>query len=156
MSDAPVRLAVMGAGLIGRRHIEHILAEPTVALHSIIDPSPEAKALAAQRGWRWQAGFNGSDPEKPDGVIVATPNAMHVEHGLAVIAAGIPVLIEKPLADSVEGAERLVAAAEEAGVPMAVGHHRRHNPIIARAKAKIAAANWAHSSPCMASSGSRS
>lgn len=139
MSYAPVRLAVMGAGLIGRRHIEHILAEPAAALHSIIDPSPEAQALAVRRGWRWQPAFNNSDPEKPDGVIVATPNAMHVEHGLAVIEAGIPALVEKPLADSVAGAEKLVTAAEKAGVPLAVGHHRRHNPIIARAKAKIEA-----------------
>jgi len=137
--ESPVRLAVMGAGLIGRRHIEHILAEPSAVLHSIIDPAPEARALAAERGWRWQAGFDGSDPEKADGVIVATPNAMHVAHGLAAIEAGIPVLIEKPLADTLEGAERLVEAAEQAGVPLAVGHHRRHNPIIMRARAKIAA-----------------
>ncbi|MCU0818850.1 MAG: Gfo/Idh/MocA family oxidoreductase [Beijerinckiaceae bacterium] len=139
MSANPVRLAVMGAGLIGRRHIEHILAEPMAALQSVIDPSAEAQALAAERGWRWQPGFDGAGPDKPDGVIVATPNAMHVEHGLTAIASGIPVLIEKPLADSVEGAEKLVAAAEKAGVPLAVGHHRRHNPIIARAKARIAA-----------------
>ncbi len=139
MSKAPVRLAVMGAGLIGRRHIEHILGEPQAALHCIIDPSPVAQALAGERGWRWHPGFDGFGPDKPDGVIVATPNAMHVAHGLAAIAAGIPVLVEKPLADTVEGAEKLVAAAEKAGVPLAVGHHRRHNPIIARAKAKIAA-----------------
>lgn len=139
MSKAPVRLAVMGAGLIGRRHIEHILAEPTATLHSVIDPSPEAQALAAERGWRWHPGFDGSGPDQPDGVIVATPNAMHVAHGLAAIAAGLPVLVEKPLADTVEGAEKLVTAADKAGVPLAVGHHRRHNPIIARAKAKIAA-----------------
>ncbi|MCA3622849.1 MAG: Gfo/Idh/MocA family oxidoreductase [Methylobacterium sp.] len=139
VSEAPVRLAVMGAGLIGRRHIEHILAAPSAALHSIIDPSPEARALAAERGWRWQAGFDGSGPDQPDGVIVATPNAMHVAHGLAVIEAGIPVLVEKPLADTVSGAEELVAAAKKAGVPLAVGHHRRHNPIITRARAKIAA-----------------
>jgi predicted dehydrogenase len=139
MKAAPVRLAVMGAGLIGRRHIEHILAEPTAALHSVIDPSPEAQSLASERDWPWQATFDAAGAEKPDGVIVATPNAMHVAHGLAVIEAGIPVLVEKPLADSVAGAERLVAAAERVGVPLAVGHHRRHNPIIARAKARITA-----------------
>lgn len=138
MSTAPVRLAVMGAGLIGRRHIEHILAEPMATLHSVIDPSPQAQALAAEGGWRWQEAFDLSQSDKPEGVIIATPNAMHVAHGLTAIAAGIPVLIEKPLADTLSGAERLVAAAEKAGVPLAVGHHRRHNPIIARAKAKIA------------------
>ncbi|MCA3648430.1 MAG: Gfo/Idh/MocA family oxidoreductase, partial [Methylobacterium sp.] len=132
--ESPVRLAVMGAGLIGRRHIEHILAEPSAVLHSIIDPAPDARALAAERGWRWQAGFDGSDPEKADGLIVATPNAMHLAHGLAAIEAGIPVLIEKPLADTLSGAEQLVVASEKAGVPLPVGHHRRHNPIITRAR----------------------
>jgi predicted dehydrogenase len=75
--------------------------------------------------------------DRPDGVIVATPNQLHVEHGLACISAGIPVLIEKPISSDVRSAERLVREAEAADVPILVGHHRRHNPIIASAKARI-------------------
>lgn len=135
MSKAPVQLAVMGAGLIGRRHVEHILAGPEAALHSIIDPSEDARAFASNRGLRWHPDLSSAIRDgKPDGLIIATPNAMHVEHGLAGIEAGLPLLVEKPLATDMPGAERLVRAAEKAGVPLAVGHHRRHNPLVLKAK----------------------
>jgi len=138
MSANPVHIAVMGAGLIGRRHVEHILAAPQAALHSIIDPSDDARAFAQNRGLRWHPDLDAALQDgKPDGLIIATPNAMHVEHGLAAIAAGLPVLVEKPLATELAGAERLVFAATKAGIPLAVGHHRRHNPLILRAKKLI-------------------
>lgn len=136
----PVNIAVLGAGLIGKRHCEHILAEPDAALAAVVDPSPAARDLAAKWAVPWFSDLAGLlATSKPDGILVATPNALHVENGLAAIAAGIPVLVEKPLADSLEGAERLVMAAEKAGVPLLVGHHRRHNPMIQRAKEIIAA-----------------
>ncbi len=136
---APVRLAVLGAGLIGKRHAAHIRAETETVLAAIVDPLPEARAYAGRLGARWfpdMAAMLAAD--KPDGIIVATPNTLHVEHGLAAIEAGVPVLVEKPLADTLGGAERLVAAAEAKGVPLAVGHHRRHNPMIANAREIIA------------------
>jgi hypothetical protein len=70
------------------------------------------------------------DSARPDGAIVATPNALHVSVALEFVSAGIPVLVEKPIADRVEQARRLSDAAEKAGVRLLVGHHRRHNPII--------------------------
>lgn len=132
---SPVRIAVLGAGLIGRRHVEHVAACPDAVLAAIADPTSAARELADTHGVPWFADIGGLiETGRPDGVIVATPNALHVEHALAAIAAGIPVLVEKPLADTLEGAERLVAAAEAAGVPLAVGHHRRHNPMISEAR----------------------
>ena len=74
---------------------------------------------------------------RPDGLIVATPNGLHVENGLAAVAAGIPVLVEKPLADDVASGLSLVEAAERAGVALLVGHHRRHNPMIQTAKTMV-------------------
>jgi predicted dehydrogenase len=67
-------------------------------------------------------------------VIIATPNQLHVQHGLDAVAAGLPVLVEKPIADDVASAVRLVEAAEQARVPLLVGHHRRYNPMIRKAK----------------------
>jgi predicted dehydrogenase len=75
--------------------------------------------------------------ERPEGMIVATPNQMHVTNGMDCIAAGIPALVEKPIADDIAAAEALVDAAERSRVALLTGHHRRHNPMIQRAKAEI-------------------
>jgi predicted dehydrogenase len=136
----PLTLAVMGAGLIGRQHIAIIMSEPTVRLTAIVDPDPGARDLAERHAVRWFPDLPAMlEATRPDGVIVATPNQLHVEHGLACVSAGIPVLVEKPIADSVDAARALVEAAERYGVPLLVGHHRRHNPLITAAREAIAA-----------------
>lgn len=134
----PIAIAVAGAGQIGRRHIEHIRAVDGAVLSGIVDPAPAAKELAASLDVPWHPTIAALiATAKPDGLIIATPNQLHVANGLDAIAAGIPALIEKPIADDVAGAGRLVAAAEAAGVALLIGHHRRHNPMIGRAKAII-------------------
>jgi predicted dehydrogenase len=138
MTDHPVRLAVIGAGAIGRRHIEHVLAEDCAELIAIVDPAPEAQALAAGKSVAWYPDFaTMMTREPPDGVIIATPNRMHVAYGLEAVDAGLPALIEKPIADDVAAATRLVEAAEKAGVDLLIGHHRRHNPLVQAAKCAI-------------------
>lgn len=134
----PVKLAVVGAGLIGRRHIEHVIAAPEAQLAAIVDPAPAGRDLAAAKDVPWHPNFTAMlAVAKPDGVIVATPNQLHMAHGLEAIAAGVPALIEKPIADDVASARHLVEAAERAGVKILVGHHRRHNTMIQKAKAII-------------------
>ncbi|AWN45965.1 oxidoreductase [Methylobacterium terrae] len=129
-----VRIAVAGAGLIGRRHIEEIAANPGARLSAIVDPGPDAAAIAGREGVPLYATLEACfAADRPDGVVLATPNRLHVPQGLACIAAGIPVLIEKPLAHDLEEGERLVAAAEAAGARVLVGHHRQHSPILRRA-----------------------
>lgn len=131
---APVRLAVLGAGLIGKRHVAQVAASREADLLAVVDPLPSADALAQAHGVPWFASL--ADllrSARPDGVIIATPNRLHVENGLEAVAAGIPALVEKPIADDVGDATRLVEAAERAGVPLLVGHHRRHNPMMKRA-----------------------
>jgi predicted dehydrogenase len=136
--DNPVRLAVLGAGLIGKRHIEHIIAEPRTELHAIVDPSPAGKEVASAKGANWYPNFTAMiSSGRPDGVIIATPNQMHLSNGLEAVTFGIPALIEKPIADDIDAGIKLVEAAEKAGVPLLTGHHRRHNPTIQRAKAII-------------------
>lgn len=137
-SLAPVAVSVVGAGLIGARHVAHVAAEPTTRLHSVVDPTQAGRALAAAHAVPWFPDIAAMlAAGKPDAAIVATPNRLHVEHGLALIAAGVCALVEKPLADDLASGARLVAAAERAGVALLTGHHRRHNPLIARAKALI-------------------
>jgi predicted dehydrogenase len=136
--NPPVKLAVQGAGLIGKRHIEHVLSQPDAELAAIVDPSPATRALADEKRVRWFPSFAAMIAEaRPEGVIIATPNQMHVDNGLESIAAGVPALVEKPLADDVTAATRLVEAAEAAGVALLTGHHRRHNPLMRQAKEAI-------------------
>lgn len=131
----PVKLAVIGAGLIGRRHAEHVAAEPRAVLSAVVDPTPAGRAVAAALDAPWFSSLAEMlSADRPDGVIIATPNQLHVRNGLEAIEAGIPAIVEKPLADDLAEGERLVAAAEKAGVPLLTGHHRRYNPMIRKAK----------------------
>ena len=135
----PLRIAVIGAGLIGARHAAHVAAGAQTRLACVVDPTPAGEAVAQAHGAPWRAEIGAAlAQDRPDGVIVATPNRLHVEHALAAIAAGAPALVEKPIADDAASARRLVEAAERAGVALLIGHHRRHNPLIQRAKAIIA------------------
>jgi predicted dehydrogenase len=134
-----VRIAVAGAGLIGRRHIEEIQKCGSTEPAAIVDPVPAGAELASRVGVPvypsltelFAAGH-------PDGVILATPNQMHVQGGLECVEAGVPVIVEKPIGHTVEDATRLVEAAEAAKVPLLTGHHRQYSPIMARAREVIA------------------
>jgi predicted dehydrogenase len=129
-----VRIAVAGAGLIGLRHIEEIGNSRSAVLAAIVDVSPKAAAVARGAGVPLFASLAELFGQaRPDGVIVATPNQLHVEQGLECIAAGVPALIEKPVAHSLHEGIRLCEAAERAGARMLVGHHRRHSPILHKA-----------------------
>lgn len=131
-------IAVIGAGLIGRKHVALVAAE--AALDAIVDPSEAAHALAEEHGVPWYPDLaEWLSDTRAAGAVIATPNQLHVDQGLACIEAGMPVLIEKPIADTSEGAAKLVEASDRTGVPVLVGHHRRHNPLIAAAKSALEA-----------------
>jgi predicted dehydrogenase len=135
MTINPPRIAVAGAGLIGTRHVEEVAGGAYSTLASIIDPGPAAPELAEKFSvplYRSLAELFAAD--KPDGVILATPNQLHVDGGLECVAAGVPVIVEKPIGDTVEGATRLVEAGEAAGVPVLTGHHRNYSPVMAKAR----------------------
>jgi len=130
-----LQVAVAGAGLIGRRHIDLVRADERCSLAAIVDPAAPAAELARDLGVPWHRSLEELfEQNRPDAVILATPNRLHVEQGLAAVEARVPVLVEKPVADDVAEAWRLVVAAEESGVPLLVGHHRRHNMLLAAAR----------------------
>ncbi|MGB5557907.1 MAG: Gfo/Idh/MocA family oxidoreductase [Paracoccaceae bacterium] len=133
-----VRIAVAGAGLIGRRHAEAVSAAKGVTLAAIVDPGEVGAEVAdLYRVPHLRSLTDLIETTRPDGIILATPNQVHVENALECIAAGLPALVEKPLAIDLDGAERIVAAGKAANVRLLTGHHRRHNPLIARAKTVI-------------------
>ncbi len=128
-----VRIAVVGAGLIGRRHIE--IASALASLDAIVDPDPDAADIAAAKGTEWHADFaTYLGQRRPDGVIIATPNGCHLAQGKLCVDAGLPVLIEKPLAENAADAVSLARHADSRGGRILVGHHRRHSLIAQAAK----------------------
>ena len=131
-------MAVVGYGLVGRRHVDVIIRSPKAELAAIVDTSPANKAAAMDHGVPVYADLvEMINTESPDGVILATPTPLHIEQGLACIGAGCPTLIEKPIAVSSNEARLLTDAADKAGVPLLVGHHRRHNGMVQAAKSAI-------------------
>ena len=132
------RMAVVGYGLVGRRHVDVIIRSPKAELAAIVDTSPANKAAASDNGVPVYADLvEMINAESPDGVILATPTPLHIEQGLTCIAAGCPTLIEKPIAVTANDARLLTDAADKAGVPLLVGHHRRHNGMVQAAKSAL-------------------
>ncbi|WP_162652532.1 Gfo/Idh/MocA family oxidoreductase [Lentilitoribacter sp. Alg239-R112] len=129
-----VNLVVVGLGLVGRRHADAIKRLKGVRLTGIVEPNLTSEDIYDEYGVPCFASLADLFAlSKPDGVIVATPTPSHVELGLEIISNGCAALIEKPLAVSSVEAENLVKFAMEKQVPLLVGHHRRHNPLIKKA-----------------------
>ncbi len=136
-------LAVVGAGLIGRRHIELMAANPQTRLSAVVDPAPAATAFAASLN---VPHFNSladmfaqQRTLKTDGVILATPNHLHVPGALTCAQHDVPALIEKPVADTLASGKQLLDALDAltSNVPMLVGHHRRHSSTLQAARQAI-------------------
>lgn len=131
-----LRIALIGAGVMGRQHAACLAHNPDTELVAISDPF--SSHLADELGLPSFADHRQMlDSIKVDAVIIANPNDLHVSTALDCIAAGLPVLLEKPVGTSVEEVQALVAAEAEKGATVLVGHHRRHNPITYQAKAII-------------------
>ena len=133
--EAPVRIAVVGAGFIGRRHIGSLKSQAGFDPVGAADPAPGSDVYLQQLQIPHFADYRKMlDSIRPEGVIAATPNVLHEEVALACIERKIPVLIEKPIAHTVESAVKICDAAKAGGVSVLVGHHRRHNPLMRAAR----------------------
>ncbi|MFC7557310.1 Gfo/Idh/MocA family protein [Pseudoroseomonas wenyumeiae] len=107
-------------------------------LAAIVDPTEAGAKLAAEAGVPHFADADTMlDAIRPDGAVIATPNALHVTGIRACLSRGVAALVEKPLADDLSQALTVAEEAEKAGVPLLVGHYRRHNPILGEARAMI-------------------
>ena len=137
MSGKP-RVAVVGAGLIGRRHIACILHSPSCELAAVVDSDVGAEKIASESGAAYFVSLEDLlSNALPDGIILATPNKMHVEQGLLCLEANITTLIEKPVASTVQEGLGLLEAEKMSSAQILVGHHRAHSPIMREARAVI-------------------
>jgi len=118
---------LVGAGLVGAIHARNLGTHPSAALRWVVDvDASRAQAIAQWSGARADTTLDAmlADP-RVEVVIVASSTGAHEAQALACLAAGKALLCEKPLADSLEGGQRVLAAARAAGVPAAVGFNRR-------------------------------
>lgn len=129
---APLRVGLAGLGSMGRNHLRHLAARETCTLAAVADPADDLVADAVAK--TGAAGF--ADPLAMiadgglDAVVVASPTTTHAAIAAAAIERGLPLLVEKPLAATVEEGIALVAAARAKGVPLQVGHVERFNPAV--------------------------
>jgi predicted dehydrogenase len=134
----PVRLGIVGTGAIGRLHATLTRGVGDVALVGLSGLDGGAEALAARLGVPLHTDYRELIDRGVDGVIVATPNQLHLEVGAFFARHGVHLLVEKPIADTVVAGKELCAVAAHHGVHLLVGQHRRYNNLVKAAAAVVA------------------
>ncbi len=126
-----LRAGVFGLGALGRHHTRILGDLPGVERVGVFDTREEtARAVAAEFGARLFPSFESLAGEI-DVAVLATPTVSHAELGCDLLGRGVHLLVEKPIAASLEEADRLIAAAGAAGRALQVGHVEFHNPAVA-------------------------
>ena len=126
------RILVVGGGLIGIRHVQAVQAHPDCEMVGLVDPDTKIKTDVAR--------YNAMNDVKShvDGVILATPTHLHASHGIEAAKRGWHMLIEKPVAGTLQEAKHLDAALRGAKVRSLVGHHRRYHASVQHLRAALA------------------
>jgi predicted dehydrogenase len=123
-----IRMAVVGCGHLGTIHARLLAAREDVEFVAVVDPSAQARAKVAESHGCMAL----AEPEEliglVDAAVVATPTGLHAATSLPLLAAGLDLLIEKPIAAGVEDARAIVTTARRHGRVVAVGHVERFNP----------------------------
>jgi len=134
-----IGVGVIGVGLMGRRHAENVARVGGAKLLAVYDASASvgervARALGATSCASVDAllAYSGVDA-----VVIASPAHMHEEHALAALAAGKDVLLEKPIAPTLDAADRILAAASASAARLQIGFMRRYDPAYAEASSVV-------------------
>jgi predicted dehydrogenase len=127
-----MRVAVIGVGHFGRNHARIYASMPDVELVAVADPDRERRDIIAEQ-YGARAVASHEDVGEVDAVSVAVPTVKHADIACWFLERGIPVLVEKPLADSVANATRIVDAARANKTFVGVGHVERFNPVVVAA-----------------------
>jgi predicted dehydrogenase len=132
--SSPLRVGVVGVGHLGRHHARILSSLAGVELVAVADTNHgRAREIAAAVGTK--PVFDARDlVDHVDAVTVAVPTDQHHEIAMSFLEAGIPVLVEKPMARTLAEADAMIAAAARAGVVLAVGHTERFNPAVEAAR----------------------
>ncbi len=134
----PIQIAVVGAGTIGLAHINAIVNTPGIQLNAIVDTAENVADLEVKFGVPVLKSLEELFRLKPpNGVVLATPNQLHVEQALFCLEKNVSILLEKPIATSVREGEKIVLASRTSAGRVLIGHHRAHSPIMMEAKKVI-------------------
>ncbi len=137
-TEGQLRIGVVGVGVMGSNHARVLAGLAGVTLVGIADPDrKQAEFVAQTLGCEGVATVGELLDLGLDAVTIAAPTQLHHEIALACIARGVHVLVEKPIASSVEEGNDIVAAARRAGVTLMVGHVERFNPAVEAVKQAI-------------------
>ncbi len=128
------RIAIVGAGVMGENHARTLNEHGNVRLSHVVDPDiSRARALAEKYGddnTVSLASPQGIDKDSSDAAIIASPSRFHEPQALELISGGVGVLIEKPVAETVDAALNIDKAAKDMGVVAMVGHIELFNPTV--------------------------
>jgi predicted dehydrogenase len=141
-----LKTAVIGVGSMGRNHARVNWELPGVSLVGVADSNETVVSGVAERyNTRPYTEYRQMlDEQRPDAVTIAVPTSSHKEVALEVIQRGIHLLIEKPIAFSVEEARDIIEAAQKADVKLMVGHIERFNPAVIALKQHLADRELGH------------
>jgi UDP-N-acetylglucosamine 3-dehydrogenase len=137
-AEKSLRIGVVGVGVMGSNHARVLADMPGVTLVGVADPEPKQRDFVA--GALRCDGFADLDhllDAGVDAVTIAAPTHLHREIAIACINRGIHLMVEKPIASSVEEGRSIIAAARRAGVTLMVGHVERFNPAVQTIKDAI-------------------
>jgi predicted dehydrogenase len=134
-----LKVAVIGVGSMGRNHARVYREIEHVELVAVADTNPQtASRVGASYGVPHYTDYlTLLDECKPDLVSLAVPTGLHLEVGAELIKRGIHVLVEKPLARTVEEGEKLIELARKHKVTLAVGHIERFNPAVMELRRRL-------------------
>ena len=136
--EGKLRVAVIGTGNMGRNHVRNYFMLPESELVAIADVNPEAKSLADDYKVKFFTDYKEMlEKARPDAVSVVVPTPFHLEVATEVMSRGIHCMLEKPIASSVEEADKLIACAKKNNVTFTVGHIERFNPVIKKLKQMV-------------------
>lgn len=126
-----LKVAVIGAGNMGRNHLRNYFLLPEAELAALADINPSTKELADEfRAEHFTDYKEMLEVVKPDAVSIVVPTPLHFEIAKEVMQRGIHCLLEKPITSTVDEADELIKLAEDTKVVFTVGHIEHYNPII--------------------------
>lgn len=133
------KVAVIGTGMMGKNHVRVFSESPDAELVGIVDTNPKTLSEISKKYSTNAYASIGEllAGEKPDGVSVCVPTSLHEEVASSFLGKGISVLVEKPIAKTIDEAEKLIALADQNSCTLMVGHIERFNPAIQRLKQLI-------------------